>query len=246
MNACANPNWLSWIEEAPRPLCDVPWVGTSVVLSNGDVNFCCFSEAVVGNVNEEPFEKIWNGEAMQQIRRSLTDQHLPPQCQSSSCPIYRHDNFHYILRRMNGEDSIASSEPPTADRYRHIRESLEGSSISVANRGLRVGDEIELNIILQYHGVPLRADLFIAVRAPDGVHRFLPDAEDFAVPSQQAIELRDAQAPIRFSVRGSAECLPTAGAYDICAALFAQDSNPNLRSNCYWSQVASFLVPSVP
>ena len=71
----------TWLENLPpRPLCDIPWLGRAVVLSSGDVNFCCSSDAVVGNVNKEPLEEIWRGATMQGIRRSLAAQVLPPQC----------------------------------------------------------------------------------------------------------------------------------------------------------------------
>src|SRR4051794_15422837 len=96
-----NANRPIWIDEClQRPICDVPWLGTAIVFSTGDVQFCCFSGHSVGNINEEPFEKVWTGKSMREIRQALIEQRLPPQCQSSSCPIFRGDKLHYIVKRM--------------------------------------------------------------------------------------------------------------------------------------------------
>ena len=241
MTITANSNRVIWIEGAPpRPLCDVPWLGTSVVLSNGRVNFCCFSSVVVGNVNEEPFEKVWNGTAMQEIRRSLTERRLPPQCQSTSCPIYRGDKLHYLLGRMEGYNRFEVSG--SHDPHQHVRERLQGSGIRMKGTNLQAGDTAEVRIELCYRGALVLADLFIAIQPPNGANRFLPNCEEYAVPFLAEVGLNEHGSPLQLVSSVSGEHLKTAGKYQICAALFQRDSNPNLLSNCYWSDSKHLIV----
>jgi radical SAM protein with 4Fe4S-binding SPASM domain len=56
-------------------LCHQPWVNFTIDYA-GRVVGCCRdlrSEYVLGNLLEEPADKIWNGERMRQLRRALTE-----------------------------------------------------------------------------------------------------------------------------------------------------------------------------
>lgn len=224
-----------WIAKQPRrPLCDVPWLGTSVVLSDGAVNFCCFSNAVVGNVQSQPFEQIWNGPAMRSIRQSLSEQRLPPQCQTTSCPIYRGDQLHYLIDRMEGPYRFKATG--TDDPHAGVRDRLQGSGLKVIGAGDGLRDASELRLELCYQGEPLTVDLFVGIRHPDGIIRFLPNHDEYAVPFNSAIDLTVEETPMQITVlKQPAQCLAAAGAYEICAALFESGSNPNILSNCFWS-----------
>ena len=69
--------------------CDAPW--TSVVITgDGDVRACCMPKTVVGNLNEEPLERIWNGERMQAFRAAVNTPDPPGAC--GECGIFRHEN----------------------------------------------------------------------------------------------------------------------------------------------------------
>jgi hypothetical protein len=210
------------------------------MLSDGGVNFCCFSDAVVGNVNQNSFEEIWNGETMQGIRSELTEQRLPRECQSTSCPIYRGDDLHYILDRMEGRNRFAASG--THDPHRQLRERLEGSKIEVHGDHPRIGKTLELSVDLKWRGEPSNADLFIAISRPDGQFCFLPTNEEFPLPFLCVVGLAESGTPLRFDARASASCFPVAGNYQLCAALFETNSNPNLLSNCYWSETRTLAV----
>ncbi len=241
MTTTANPNRVLWIDAAPRrPLCDVPWLGTSVVLSDGGVNFCCFSSAVVGNVNDKPFEQIWSGTAMQRIRRELTEQRLPHECQSTSCPIYRGDDLHYILGRMEGHNRFKVTG--THDPHLHVRQRLQGSELRVSSDHLQTREVIEVSVDLHCQGAPIVADLFVAIHPPDGVSRFFPNGEEYAVPCLADVKLCEDRTPLRLDALVPGDRLQITGNYQICAALFERGSNPNLLSNCYWSAVSTFTV----
>lgn len=234
MIAVANPNRVIWIEiQSRQPLCDVPWFGTSVVLSDGKVNFCCFSSVSVGNVNKESFEQIWNGPIMHRIRQVLSKWQLPPECQSTACPFYRGDDLHYIFERMNGPNRFQVTK--TDDPHLVIREKLQGTELLVKNEETKIGDILNVELEFHFKGGPMVADLFVGIRYPDGVIRFLPNFEEYAVPFWAHIEFREDKAPLRFEVLKQRLDSTIAGDYHICAALFERNSNPNLLSNCYWS-----------
>ena len=230
-----------WIGTSPRPLCDVPWLGTSVVLSDGSVDFCCFSSAVVGNVNQEPFGKIWSGPVMQRIRQALSDQQFPPECKSNSCPIYRGDKESYIVDRMNGIDR--SRMGGDMDPRAQARDALQQSTLLV-NR-IVIGDDALLQAEVNLHssGPPLECDLYVAVPHPDGSIRFLPDLEEYAIPYSSPIRLRQAAESLRITVfQQQLGSFQLTGEYLICAALFENESNPNLLANCYWSSAKPFTL----
>jgi hypothetical protein len=227
-------NTVIWIESlAKQPLCDVPWLGTSVVLSDGRINFCCFSNAVAGNVNEESFEDIWNGSVMQRVRYALSEQRLPPECQSASCPVYRGDDLHYIFDRMKGPYRFELTK--TQDPHAGIRGRFQGSELRVTRRDVGAGERLEVDIVFYYRGKPMTADLFVCVRYPDRTLRFLPTLEKYAVPFM-TVEFVAAPGPLEVGVfERPLDSFKSTGDYEICAALFEANSNPNLLTNCYWS-----------
>lgn len=233
--ATVPPVHVPWLKSANPPLCDVPWLGTSIVMSDGQVQFCCHSESTVGNVNEQSFEEIWNGEEMQGIRRSLTAQQLPLQCQSTSCPIYRGDKLNYIIDRVHGYHSFERTG--THDPHLGTRKNLEGSAIDVLS-----ASDGKLDIALQYRGGWIACDLFVALQTPDGMFHFLPDGTEYPVPLRSALELTETHSPLRFVVTAPRESLQLPGNYEYCVALFEKGANPNILSNCYWSAVERFAV----
>jgi hypothetical protein len=226
--AAAAPS-CTWIERLPQhPLCDVPWVGRSVVLSDGRVNFCCYSDAVVGNVNEQPLEQIWRGEPMRRIRETLTQQRFPVECQSNSCPIFRGDRFSYLHERMDG-----SARGEDAD---HDRRELDASKLAITPARVALGDRVKVELRLASGGAPHAVDLFVGVTAPDGSVRFLPEWTETPLPFAQGVEVGGAGAPATLALFDA----PVGGAivpgpYEICVGYFLPAANPNVAANCLWS-----------
>ena len=228
-----------WLEDLPkRPLCDVPWMGNTVVLANGDVNFCCFSDAVIGNVKDAPLKEIWNNEAMRRIRRVLRDQDLPPECRTGSCPIFRGDENHVLLTRMEG--AYRERLTGTSDPHAVIRAGFAGSGL-VENAGGGRSGASGFDFVVHYAGVPVCVDLYIAVRGKDGTIRFLPRHEEVPIPCRVGIRL-PSEAPISF--RYSLES-DRPGTYDVCGAVFESGSHPSIGSNCYWFARARMTGRSV-
>ena len=235
MSDSAAPKQILWLEDLPkRPLCDVPWMGNTVVLANGDVNFCCFSDAVVGNVKEAPLKEIWNNETMRRIRRALRDQDLPPECRTSSCPIFRGDENHILLTRMDGayREKLTRTEDPHA----LVRAGFAGSCLKENGGG--AANAAAFDFDLRYEGAAVCVDLYVAVRGDDRVIRFLPRHEEVPIPYRVGVRLpSDLPVSVRWSMdRAVAGGRP--GPYDVCGAVFESGSHPNIGSNCYWFATA--------
>jgi MoaA/NifB/PqqE/SkfB family radical SAM enzyme len=70
-----------------RKKCSSPWSNLEI-RPNGDATFCPdFPDYIIGNILEEPFEKIWNGEKARKFRRLLIENGLFPLC-SRCCGLY--------------------------------------------------------------------------------------------------------------------------------------------------------------
>ncbi len=69
--------------------CPWPWLSTFIA-ANGDVVPCCTIAdsgiAKMGNVFEQPFERIWNSEAYQDLRECLRINSVPAYCRSCYDP----------------------------------------------------------------------------------------------------------------------------------------------------------------
>jgi hypothetical protein len=206
-------------------------MGNTVVLANGDVNFCCFSDAVVGNVNDTPLKEIWNNETMRRVRRGLRDQALPPECRSASCPIFRGDENHIILTRMEG--AYRQQMTGTADPHALIRAGFAGSFLR-EDRAAPAGSGPAFEFYLRYEGAPLCVDLYVAIRGEDGLVRFLPRLEEVPTPYRVGVRL-PSDLPVLLRWPGGRWVAGgRSGDYDLCGAVFESGSHPNIDSNCYW------------
>jgi radical SAM protein with 4Fe4S-binding SPASM domain len=70
-----------------RKTCFSPWLSIEV-RPNGDLTFCPdFPDYVIGNINEEAFADIWNGERARKFRRLLIEKGPFPLC-SRCCGLF--------------------------------------------------------------------------------------------------------------------------------------------------------------
>jgi len=67
------------IKSKIRKQCPIPW-NHSVIAENGDVHPCGISEQVMGNINQEPYEKIWFGRKFKDFRTKLLENQPPKEC----------------------------------------------------------------------------------------------------------------------------------------------------------------------
>lgn len=64
--------------------CYEPWQ-TFLVSQNGAVSTCCRSREIMGNIFEQSFEEIWNGDTYRAYRRSINTFRPPAAC--LDCPV---------------------------------------------------------------------------------------------------------------------------------------------------------------
>jgi len=67
-------------------LCNYPFTHFEVNNPNGDVTFCCNHKMVLGNVNRNSIEEIWNGAAYKNIRRKFLEGRIFEICHER-CPV---------------------------------------------------------------------------------------------------------------------------------------------------------------
>jgi len=75
----SNSNGL-WLNRSGKKICYNPWTHFEVNNPNGDVTMCCDVSTVLGNVNEQSIEEIWNGEKYQKMRRMMFEQGAEKMC----------------------------------------------------------------------------------------------------------------------------------------------------------------------
>ncbi len=65
------------------PYCSFPWT-TTYVAFDGKIRPCCFSDPDedLGDLKEQPFDAIWNGEAYVRFRREILEGKVPKPCRS--------------------------------------------------------------------------------------------------------------------------------------------------------------------
>ena len=103
----------------PFKLCGYPFYGYVTLNYEGFMAPCCRLTNVVhmGDLKEQSFDAVWNGEAFQRLRRLMLEGEYPSYC---------HDRCHYRVE-MQPEPS---KESP--GRLRYIPETAEGSEESEA------------------------------------------------------------------------------------------------------------------
>lgn len=83
-------NWtLDKNKRHENKFCKIPW-SYITVLWNGDVVFCCLDyegKAVMGNVNIQNFQKIWNGKEYKRVRKLLLDNKMKNINLCSKCSL---------------------------------------------------------------------------------------------------------------------------------------------------------------
>ena len=64
--------------------CDYPWEWL-LVYTDGQVRFCCYSEAVGSLHDYGSLEEVWNCEEARKVRRLLAKNRVPRQCRRAAC-----------------------------------------------------------------------------------------------------------------------------------------------------------------
>jgi hypothetical protein len=84
--------------------CGLPWEWLTVD-SSGNACCCCHSRGLIGNLNEAPFDEVWNGPKMLQLRKAISEDKFVPYCKGASCQ--------YAMNRQAEINSKGTPLPPT-------------------------------------------------------------------------------------------------------------------------------------
>jgi MoaA/NifB/PqqE/SkfB family radical SAM enzyme len=71
-----------------KDFCNYPWTHFEVNNPNGDVTMCCDNHIVLGNVNNQSINEIWNGEGYRKIRNGMLTSGAHAVC-SSECAVLK-------------------------------------------------------------------------------------------------------------------------------------------------------------
>lgn len=106
----------NWGTEHKTKQCLLPWL-YPFMDKNGDIFPCCYGSgdraAVMGNINEENMEEIWEGERFQRFRQDLlSGDDMPAICHNCSKPAGQHPLNDFAARvllhesRLHGDTSL--------------------------------------------------------------------------------------------------------------------------------------------
>lgn len=71
---------------APKCLCSMPW-DEVIVFRDGSITNCCWQAGFIGNLNQNTFKEIWEGELQKSVRAYLEKGELHPVCSGKLlCP----------------------------------------------------------------------------------------------------------------------------------------------------------------
>lgn len=104
-------------------VCDHPWTHFEVNNPNGDVTMCCDNATVLGNVNDEEIEEIWNGERFQAIRRRMRDEGAHALC-PVTCPVLQGGKRY---RNLDWHKELPSQSPARRNAETNEREFAAGA-----------------------------------------------------------------------------------------------------------------------
>lgn len=211
------------LDDLPRaPLCEIPWLGNCLVLSDGRVNYCCYSDVAIGNINERSFAELWNGETMRRIRQSLIAHTLPSECSTPSCPFFRRDENHFLVPR---ETPVLAEGPHDA--------AVKGQlMVTPVAAGLRV--DVKIIVV----DPPVKLDAYVAVRGEGDPCSFFPLFDDFPIPCRLGLVATGNETTFT-AFEGPMPPRLGQGPWEFCLALYASGEKPTASVGCLAATVAN-------
>jgi radical SAM protein with 4Fe4S-binding SPASM domain len=83
-----------WRDADIHAPCEVPWA-TAAITANGDVMACCMPGTVIGNLNEQNLDEIWNGPKFAAFRSRVNSPDPPPSCRNCGMARVRNNRRAY-------------------------------------------------------------------------------------------------------------------------------------------------------
>jgi len=73
-----------WLNKNGKKICYNPWTHFEVNNPDGSVTMCCDVDTVLGNINEQSIEEVWNSKMYQKMRRMMFEEGAEKMC-SANC-----------------------------------------------------------------------------------------------------------------------------------------------------------------
>jgi len=102
-----------------RSFCPLPWTGF-IVQQNGDIKNCVLAKDVIGNINDQPIEKILNGEANNNIKRAMLADAKPSSCLGCYKLEENKNSFDIISQRLYYIKELRSVDPALYDQIKNF------------------------------------------------------------------------------------------------------------------------------
>ena len=83
-----------WRDQDSHAPCEVPWA-TAAITANGDVMACCMPGTVIGNLNEQNLDEIWNGPGFAAFRTRVNSPNPPAPCRNCGMSRVRNNRRAY-------------------------------------------------------------------------------------------------------------------------------------------------------
>src|ERR1700679_1242109 len=112
--------------------CAFPWHWL-IIAADGNVMPCSHGSLPLGNLNENSLEEIWNGPAIQEVRRSILANQVHPNCKCQGCPFQREDPAYpevQIPPEIDEAFAAEFDEQWYLERYEDIRRAVVNGSLS--------------------------------------------------------------------------------------------------------------------
>jgi MoaA/NifB/PqqE/SkfB family radical SAM enzyme len=110
-------------------VCDHPWTHFEVNNPNGNVTMCCDNNTVLGNVNENTIEEVWNGDGYRTMRRRMHEEGAHALC-PHTCPVlnggktYQNLDWYKSLDKNGAAYANAAKNVREFEKHKHVLESL--------------------------------------------------------------------------------------------------------------------------
>jgi radical SAM protein with 4Fe4S-binding SPASM domain len=104
-----------WRDDDIHAPCEIPWA-TAMITGNGDVMACCMPGTVMGNLNEQSMDQIWNGSNFAAFRMRVNSINPPTPCRNCGVSRVRNNRKAYASVRygLSGEEAKAPKDPREA------------------------------------------------------------------------------------------------------------------------------------
>ena len=104
-------------------VCENPWTHFEVNNPNGDVTMCCDNATVLGNVNDDTIEGVWNGDGYRTMRKRMRNEGAHAFC-PHTCPVLqggkRYQNLDWFAE-------LAGDSPARLNAEKNEKEFAEGA-----------------------------------------------------------------------------------------------------------------------